>query len=312
MTVLLYTHPACLEHDTGPGHVESADRLRAVLAALDGPDFSALARRIAPLAHESQIERVHERPYLADLAVWLQSADTVPLDGGDTIIGPGSARAMRRAAGAGCAAVGEVFHPDGASRRAFCAVRPPGHHAEPGRGMGFCLLNNVAIAAAEALAAGHATRVAIADFDVHHGNGTQAWAQGHSDVLFLSSHQVPLYPGTGMAEETGRFGNILNAPLAPGSGSAEFRAAWLWHLLPALDRFKPQLILISAGFDAHRRDPLASLNLEAGDFAWITAQLCQSANRHAGGRVVSFLEGGYDLDALAECSAAHVRELMGA
>ncbi|HEX2595634.1 MAG TPA: histone deacetylase family protein, partial [Luteimonas sp.] len=225
----------------------------------------------------------------------------------DTVLSPDSAEAGLRAAGAAVAAVDAVLGGD--TTRAFCAVRPPGHHATNDTAMGFCLFNNVAIAALHALDAHGLQRVAIADFDVHHGNGTQAIFARDPRVLFASSHQMPLYPETGHASERG-VGNIVNAPLPPGAGGDAFRAAWSTQLLPALDAFAPQLLLVSAGFDAHRLDPLAQLQLEADDYAWLTAQLVAIADRRAGGRLVSLLEGGYDLDALRACSVAHVRALL--
>ena len=224
----------------------------------------------------------------------------------DTVMSPGSAHAALRACGAAVAAVDAVL--SGATRRAFCAVRPPGHHATADTAMGFCLFNAVAVAAAHALAAHGLARVAIADFDVHHGNGTQAIFDQDPRVLYLSSHQSPLYPGTGQASENG-VGNVVNAPLAPGVGGQGFRAAWRDHLLPALEAFTPQLVLVSAGFDGHRLDPLADLGLEAEDYGWIGAELGASADRHAAGRLVSLLEGGYSLTALRECSVAHLRGL---
>jgi acetoin utilization deacetylase AcuC-like enzyme len=230
----------------------------------------------------------------------------------DTALSPDSAEAALRAAGAAVAAVDAVMADvalPGSLQRAFCAVRPPGHHATTDVAMGFCLFNNIAVAAAHAIAVHGLERVAIADFDVHHGNGTQAIFECDPRVLFLSSHQWPLYPGSGAADERG-VGNILNAPLPPEAGSIAFRSTWATQLLPALDAFAPQLLLVSAGFDAHRRDPLAQLQLEADDYAWLTGELCVLANRHASGRVVSTLEGGYDLLALRECSVAHVGALL--
>jgi acetoin utilization deacetylase AcuC-like enzyme len=224
----------------------------------------------------------------------------------DTVLSPASAEAALRAAGAAVAAVDAVL--GAGERRAFCAVRPPGHHATADTAMGFCLFNGVAVAAAHALAKG-LERVAIVDFDVHHGNGTQAIFEHESRVLYLSSHQLPLYPGSGQGDERG-LGNIRNAPLPPEADGAAFRAAWREHLLPVLDDFRPQLLLVSAGFDGHWRDPLAQLRLQADDYAWLTRELVAIAARHAQGRVVSALEGGYDLDALRECSVAHVGALM--
>jgi len=302
----LYTHPACLEHDPGIGHPESPARLRAVLQALDDPWFAAIERVEAPRAIREQLERVHGAEYVDYIFASSPSQGQVQLDP-DTVMSPGSVEAALRAAGAACAAIDAVLARE--TRRAFCAVRPPGHHATRNEVMGFCLFNSIAAAAAHALGAHRLERVAIVDFDVHHGNGTQAIFRHDPRVLYASSHQMPLYPGTGESSEHGA-GNIFNAPLPPGAGSIEFRAVWDKTLLPELDLFRPQLLLISAGFDAHARDPLAQLQLTTGDYTWITQRLVELANRHADGRIVSALEGGYDLDALRECTAAHVAELM--
>ncbi|HUY69301.1 MAG TPA: histone deacetylase family protein [Alphaproteobacteria bacterium] len=305
----LYTHPSCLEHDNGAGHPESPERLRAILAELKKPDYAALAWREAPPASIEQIARVHERAYVEDVLRRVPKEGRVALDN-ETVLSPASGEAALRAAGAVCAAVDEVIA--GEVKNAFCAVRPPGHHAERAEAMGFCIFNNIAIGAAQALAAHGLRRVAILDFDVHHGNGTEEWAKGRRDVLFISSHQYPLYPGSGSARDTGPFGNIVNIPLVPGADGAGFRAAMHDVALPRIDEFAPELILISAGFDAHRLDPLAQLELEAADFGWITGELSKLAARYAKGRVVATLEGGYDCEALAESAGAHVRALMAA
>ena len=307
MNVALYTHSSCLEHDPGPGHPESPARLRAVLDALDDPGFAALDRLEAPRATREQLARVHRAEFIDEIF------DNVPQQGwyrldADTVMSPASAEAALRAAGAVCAAVDDAI--SGHHRRAFCAVRPPGHHATPTTAMGFCLFNSVAVGAAQALAVHGLVRVAIVDFDVHHGNGTQDIFWNDPRVLYASSHQSPLYPGTGARTETGA-GNIVNLPLAPGTGSTEFRAAYRNVVLPALDAFAPQLVMISAGFDAHRLDPLANLKLETEDYGWITERLVGLAARHAHGRVVSSLEGGYSLTALRESTVAHVAALMG-
>ncbi|HEU4857378.1 MAG TPA: histone deacetylase family protein [Rhodanobacteraceae bacterium] len=302
----LYSHPACLQHDPGPEHPEAPARLRAVLQALDAPRFAAITRREAPPASREQLERVHTADYIDQIFASAPSDGYVQLDP-DTVMSPGSLEAALRAAGAVCAAIDDVQAKQ--SRRAFCAVRPPGHHAMRHAAMGFCLFNNVAIAAAHALGAHRIDRVAIVDFDVHHGNGTQAIFRHDPRVLYTSSHQMPLYPGTGAADEHGA-GNIFNAPLPPGAGSTDFRAVWEARLLPELELFRPQLVLVSAGFDADARDPLAELHLTPDDYAWITQRLVELAERHADGRVVSTLEGGYDLDALREDVAAHVQGLM--
>jgi acetoin utilization deacetylase AcuC-like enzyme len=232
-----------------------------------------------------------------------------PLDA-DTAVSPGSGEAALRAAGAVVAAVDAVV--GGRAKNAFCAVRPPGHHAEPGTPMGFCLFGNVAIGALHARAAHGLRRIACVDFDVHHGNGTQAMFERDPDLFYASTHQWPLYPGTGAAEERGVADNVVNAPLRPHADGEAFRRAFERAILPALDRFAPELLLVSAGFDAHARDPLAALNLEEDDFAWVTAALAEVARAHAGGRIVSALEGGYDLEALGRSAAAHVTALMAA
>jgi acetoin utilization deacetylase AcuC-like enzyme len=306
MTTVLYTHEACLTHDPGPHHPESPARLAAVLEALSDPAFAALERREAPRATAAQIARVHPGDFFARLLAMVPAHGYTAIDA-DTVLSPGSGEAALRAAGAAVAAVDAVIGGEG--RRAFCAVRPPGHHAEPGHAMGFCLFNNVAIAAQHARQAHGLARVAVVDFDVHHGNGTQAAFETDPSLLYASTHQMPLYPGTGAPSERG-VGNIVNAPLRPGAGSLQFRQAFSDIILPALDAFRPELVIISAGFDAHRADPLAQLMLVEADYAWSTERLCELANQHAQGRIVSSLEGGYDLDALAASAAAHVAALM--
>ncbi|HTI95750.1 MAG TPA: histone deacetylase family protein [Rudaea sp.] len=303
--MLLYTHPACLAHDPGKGHPESPARLRAVLDALDGPGFARLVRHEAPRATREQLARVHGTELIDAIHAAAPSVGHAQLDA-DTAMSPDSLEAALRAAGAVCSAVDALI--GGEDTRAFCAVRPPGHHATRDTAMGFCLFNNVAAGAAQALTRG-LERVAIVDFDVHHGNGTQDIFWNEPRVLYASTHQSPLYPGTGARAETGT-GNIVNAPLPPGAGSAEFRAAFAANIAPALRDFRPQLVMISAGFDAHRLDPLASLEFEAEDFAWVTHELVDIAREHAGGCVVSTLEGGYSLIALRESTAAHVAALM--
>jgi len=290
----------------GPGHPERPARLQAILAALEAERFQYLERAEAPLATREQLCRVHPQGYVQSILQSVPAAGLFALDP-DTTLSPGSGEAALRAAGAVCAAVDAVVA--GEVANAFCAVRPPGHHAEPGTAMGFCLFNNVAVGALQARAVHGLRRVAVVDFDVHHGNGTQAMFEGDPEAFYASTHQMPLYPGTGAASETG-LGNICNAPLPPYAGSEEFRTAMESRILPALDRFRPDFLLISAGFDAHRADPLANLELEEEDFVWATDRLLAIADRHAGGRVVSTLEGGYDLDALAASAAAHVLALM--
>jgi acetoin utilization deacetylase AcuC-like enzyme len=280
-----------------------------VLKALDAGEFAELIRDQAPLATEEQLTRVHPENYVAAiLAIRPEPDERVALDG-DTLMSWGSAEAALRAAGAAVAAVDAVMK--GEFRRAFCATRPPGHHCEPGRPMGFCLFANAAIAARHAQAAHGAARVAVVDFDVHHGNGTQACFESDPSLFYASSHQWPLYPGTGDEAERG-VGNILNVTLPPGADGAAFRAAWAERIIPALEDFSPDLLVISAGFDAHAADPLAQLRVREADFAQVTEALCGLADRSCGGRVVSLLEGGYDLEALGRSTAAHVRALMRA
>jgi len=303
--LLYYTHSLFLDHDTGAGHPECADRLRAIDSALSAPGFEKLIRREAPRATLQQVMLIHAADYIAHLQTLAPGNGHVYLDA-DTPLSPASVDAAWHAAGACCAAVDEVCSATG--MRAFCAVRPPGHHAEPERGMGFCVFNNIAIAAAWALHQHKLERIAIVDFDVHHGNGTAAAVVNHPELLYVSTHQHPWYPDTGAPIQNGQ-GNLLHIPLQADSGSARFRSAITWQLLPAVHRFKPQLLLISAGFDAHRLDPLAQINLETEDYGWLTEQLVQVASQHANGRIVSVLEGGYHLEALAASTAEHVRAL---
>jgi acetoin utilization deacetylase AcuC-like enzyme len=308
MTTCIYTHPACLAHDMGAGHPESPARLASILAALDAPAFAGLEWAEAPLATFEQVMRAHPPAYIEGLLAAVPQEGRVALDA-DTILSPGSGEAALRAAGAVVAAVDAVAQ--GLIANAFCAIRPPGHHAESSTAMGFCLFNNVAIGAYHARAVHGLQRVAVVDFDVHHGNGTQAIFEQDPELFYASTHQMPLYPGTGSIQETG-VGNICNAPLPPFAGPVEFRAAMTERVLPALDAFQPDFLLISAGFDAHKADPLANLQFEEADYAWVTDELLALAARHCRGRVVSALEGGYDLTALAASTAAHVRRLMAA
>ena len=304
---LIFEHAVCLEHDMGAGHPERPDRLRAIQLALAEPEFAALERRQAPLASWQQIALVHPQRYIDQVTAAAPKQGRVQLDP-DTAMNPASLEAAQRATGAVCAAIDAVMA--GEAKNAFCAVRPPGHHAEPERSMGFCIFNSVAIGAQHARAAHGLKRVAVVDFDLHHGNGTQAPFWDDEDLFYGSTHQMPLYPGTGATSETGA-GNIHNFPLAPGAAGVDFRDAVTDGLLPALDGFKPELLLISAGFDAHADDPLAQLRLDTDDYAWISEELLAVAARHCHGRLVSTLEGGYDLAALAMATAAHVRVLMG-
>ena len=300
---VIITHARCLEHRPGPAHPESPERLQAVLEALSDETFRGVPRRDAPLATREQLARVHDAA-LMDSLFSLSPVDGLARIDADTVMSPASHEAALRAAGAGVAAVDAVLGGD--AKRAFCAVRPPGHHATPSTAMGFCLYNSIAVAAMHALEAHGLQRVAIVDFDVHHGNGTQDAFVDEPRVLYVSSHQSPLYPGTGLSS----FDHVLNVPLPPNAGSAEFRAAYESTVFPALEAFRPQLVMISAGFDAHRLDPLASLELDAADYAWVTRRLIEIAERHSDGRVVSMLEGGYSLTALRESTAAHCRELF--
>lgn len=301
MTTALISHPDCLNHVTPPGHPEQVARLRSIEAALAG--LEALDRREAPLCADEDILLCHPGEYLEAIA----AAGVGPLDA-DTHMSEGSMRAARRAVGGALAAVDAVLA--GEVKNAFVATRPPGHHAETARPMGFCLFGNVSIAAKHALERHGLSRVAVIDFDVHHGNGTQDLLWNEARSLFVTSQQMPLWPGTGAPGERGAHDNVINIPLAPGTGGIEMRAAYDGRVFPAVDAFAPELILISAGFDAHAADPLANLNWETDDFTWLTERICDLADKHCEGRVVSVLEGGYDLTALGQAAAAHVRALM--
>ena len=300
--MLVFSHEAAAGHVTPPGHPERLERLAAVERGLAG---IAVERRLSPLAEEADILRCHPAGYLA----WVKAAEpvsgTVQLDP-DTWMSPGSFAAASRAVGGACAAVDAVM----GGGHAFVVARPPGHHAEAEVPMGFCLFGTVAIAAKRALVVHGLSRVAVVDFDVHHGNGTQDLLWDEARCLFVTSQQMPLWPGTGEASERGAFGQIINLPLVPGSDGAVMRAAYERHVFAALEAWRPELILISAGFDAHADDPLANLNWQVEDYAWLTRRLCEVAGRHAKGRVVSCLEGGYDLGALEASVAAHVGVLQ--
>ena len=307
MTTALYTHPDCLSHVTPPGHPEQVARLEVILEALSTPEFDALDRHEAEIAGDDVLLRVHPQAHLEAIRSAAPTGGFRSLDP-DTHMSPGSLNAALRAAGAQVQAVEAAVR--GNVRNAFCAVRPPGHHAETQTPMGFCLFGNVVVGARHALDALGLSRVAIMDFDVHHGNGTQDLVWDDARILFTSTHQSPLYPGTGLAHERGAHDNILNVPLAPLSDGAVFRKAMQRQILPTIDAFAPEMIFISAGFDAHAADPLANLNLVEEDFVWATQAICDLADAHCAGRVVSTLEGGYDLPALAASVAAHVRVLM--
>ncbi len=307
MTTLLITHKAFLEHDTGYGHPEQPDRMRAVEDALAAPAFGALKREEAPEADLAAIERLHPKAYIDKVRAAIPSELHNRLDP-DTVVSPGSWEAALRATGAALRAVDAVIA--GEAKNAFCAARPPGHHAEPARAMGFCLFNNVAVAALHARDKHGAERVAVVDFDVHHGNGTQAAFWKHKNLFYASTHQMPLFPGSGELGETG-VGNIFNAPLKPGDDGDDFRDAFAARILPGLHNFGPDLIIVSAGFDAHVMDPLAQLRLVEPDYAWVTEKLMEQAEKHCGGKLVSCLEGGYDLEALGRSVATHVGALMG-
>lgn len=307
MSVLLLTHPACLDHWMGEGHPERPDRLRAILDALDADAFASLVRREAPRAEIAALERVHDPDYVRRILSSVPTEGLYALDP-DTALSPGSGEAALRAAGAAVAAVDAVVA--GEVDRAFCAIRPPGHHAERDRAMGFCLFNNIAIAAMQARAVHRINRIAVVDFDVHHGNGTQHEFADDPDLLYISTHQHPLFPGTGLMQERGVSNNVMNLPMLADTTVAAFRDLVAHRVIPALDKFTPDLILISAGFDGHKDDPVGGMAFDAEDYYWVTRQLVEAANRHCGGKVVSVLEGGYDLRALAQSSAAHVRALM--
>jgi acetoin utilization deacetylase AcuC-like enzyme len=307
MTTLLLSHPACLDHLTPMGHPERPDRLRAIERALEQEKFQSLAREQAPRATLDMIARAHPMDYVEQVRDASPKEGMVRLDA-DTTMSPGTYEAVLRAAGGACLAVDEVFEKKVSN--AFVATRPPGHHAETATPMGFCLFNNAAIAARHAQAVHGAERVAIVDFDVHHGNGSQDIFWNDPSVMYCSTHQMPLYPGTGAVSERGARNTIVNAPLRPGDGGDEFREAVDTAILPRLESFAPDLVIISAGFDAHMRDPLANLNFLEPDYTWVTQKLMEVADRTAQGRVVSLLEGGYDLEGLAKSVAAHVTALM--
>ena len=307
MPTLLLGHMAALDHQTPMGHPERPDRIRAVERALEDECFSGLIREQAPRAKPETIALAHPEAYVQAIVAAAPRTGIVRIDA-DTSMSPGTLEAVLRGAGAATQAVDEVM--TGKVRNAFSAMRPPGHHAERTQAMGFCFFNNAAIAARHAQTAHGAERVAIVDWDVHHGNGTQDIFWSDPSVLYASTHQMPLYPGTGAVSERGEHGTIVNAPLRAGDGGDLFREALETVILPRVEAFGPDLIVISAGFDAHWRDPLANLQLTEADFAWATKKLMDIAERRCGGRIVSLLEGGYDLEGLARSAAAHVKTLM--
>jgi acetoin utilization deacetylase AcuC-like enzyme len=309
MSTLLLSHPACLDHRTPAGHPERPDRLRAIEQALEDERFQLLAREQAPKAPLDVIALAHPMEYVEAIRDASPAEGLIHIDA-DTSMSPGSFEAALRGAGGAMRAVDEVMNQKVAN--AFVAVRPPGHHAETARPMGFCLFNNVAIAARYAQKRYDIERVSIVDFDVHHGNGSQDIFWADKSVMYCSTHEMPLYPGTGSISERGEHNTIVNAPMRAGDGGDAFREAFETVILPRLREFKPELLVISAGFDAHTRDPLANLNLVEADFTWVTKKLMDIADASAQGRIVSVLEGGYDLEGLSRSAAAHVTALMGA
>jgi acetoin utilization deacetylase AcuC-like enzyme len=308
MTTLLFSHPACLDHLTPPGHPERPDRMRAVAQVLGESRFDRLVREEAPEGTLDLVRLCHDEHYVEELRRIAPDKGLIYLDG-DTSMSPGTWEAVMRGVGGAVAATDAVM--SGTSDNAFVAMRPPGHHAETNKPMGFCFFDHAAIAARHAQRKYGIARAAVVDFDVHHGNGTQEIFWADPTLMYCSTHQMPLFPGTGATGERGEHDTIVNAPLAPNDGAAKFRAAFDNLILPQLQKFAPELIIISAGFDAHRRDPLANINLDAEDFGWVTRKLMDVADKSAGGRIVSVLEGGYDLQGLKESVAAHVTALLG-
>ncbi len=309
MKTILYTRQSFYDHEVPPGHVEHGGRYQSAEMALQNEAFSALDRRLAPLASLEMVKLAHPDFYVEEINKFNPEQGLVQLDA-DTFMGETSLEATLRAAGGAAAGVDAVFA--GEARNAFILARPPGHHAEQAKSMGFCIFNHVAIAARHARKAHGARKIAVVDFDVHHGNGTEAIFWDDEQGFFASSHEWPQYPGTGRDTDQGAYENIHNAPLASGSDGQAFRRAWGDKLLPALSDFDPDMIVISAGFDAHRADPLGGLGLIEEDFSWVTREICAIARQTCAGRIVSVLEGGYDLAALGSSVAAHVHELMGA
>lgn len=309
VTTVYFSHPSCLLHDTGPYHPERPDRLRAIAQALEHERFASLRRAEAPGIDRAAILRVHPEPYVDAIEAATPAQGRVNLDP-DTVMSAQSFAAIGHCVGAATAAVDEVM--GRRAKNAFAAIRPPGHHAGIASPMGFCFFNNAAIAARHAQSAHGGQRVAIVDFDLHHGNGTQEIFWSDPSVLYASTHQMPLFPGTGSKDERGEHDNIVNVPLSAGDGSERFREAFEAIILPRIDAFRPDFIVISAGFDGHKCDPLGSLNLVEEDFTWVTARVMEIAEKHAKGQIVSVLEGGYDLEALAGSVTAHLMTLMSA
>jgi acetoin utilization deacetylase AcuC-like enzyme len=307
MSTLLISHPACLEHLTPAGHPERPDRLRAVERALEAEKFQSLVRVMAPAASLEVIALCHPMDYIVEIRDASPKQGLIRLDA-DTSMSPGTFEAALRAVGGATFAVDEIVAKK--AKNAFVATRPPGHHAETARPMGFCLFDNAAIAARYAQKHHGIARAAIIDFDVHHGNGSQEIFWADKSVMYCSTHQMPLFPGTGAVGESGEHNTIVNAPLKPGDDGEVFRAAFESRILPRLRDFRPELVVISAGFDAHYRDPLANINLDEEDFAWATQKIMDVADQYADGRIVSLLEGGYDLQGLGNSAAAHVLALM--
>ncbi len=306
MTTILYTHAACLEHETGGGHPESVERLAALLARLSEPGFEALERREAPCAMRGQLARVHDLPYISRvfaIAPKAGEAHVAP----DTVMSPGSLGAATRAAGAVCAAVDAVL--GGEAQNAFCAVRPPGHHAAPTNTMGFCIFNNIAVGVEQARRVHGLMRIAVVDFDVHHGNGTEAIYRHDPDIMVASIHQSLIFPNSGASCDVGA-GNIVNVPLARNTAASDFRRAFEERIVPRVMEFAPELLFVSAGFDAHRLDPLGDQQLKSDDFVWLTERLMAIAESRCGGKLISALEGGYDPHAVAQAGAAHIAALM--
>jgi acetoin utilization deacetylase AcuC-like enzyme len=307
MKTLYYEHDDFLHHLTGIGHPESPERVKRISAALANPDFDKLIRISPPLGTEALVRLIHSQKLIDTIRANLPKEGSRHLDN-DTVLSPLSLQAALRAVGASCDAVDQIMA--GKADNAFCAVRPPGHHAEPEHAMGFCLFNNVAVAAEYARQHYQLKRIAIVDFDVHHGNGTQEAFKNQAQVLYASSHEIPHYPGTGYPNETG-VGNIINVPLSAGETGESVRKKYSDIILPALDKFKPEFLFISAGFDAHAKDPLADIQLVEEDYGWLTTELMKVAAKHCQNRLVSILEGGYHLKALADSVGVHVRSLMG-